>query len=97
MPQTLPEATRRSGGQRQGLQPHANLLTRMAWVRFFLSFDFLRASQSMYGFVFCTPGALSAYRREAIIPILDDWRQQTFLGVRCTIGEDRAFTNLVLR
>jgi hyaluronan synthase len=75
----------------------ANLLTRMVWVRFVLSFDFLRASQSMYGFVFCTPGALSAYRREAIFPILDEWHQQTFLGVRCTIGEDRAFTNLVLR
>jgi hyaluronan synthase len=75
----------------------ANILTRMVWVRFVLSFDFLRASQSMYGFVFCTPGALSAYRREAIMPILDEWRRQTFLGVRCTIGEDRAFTNLVLR
>jgi hyaluronan synthase len=74
-----------------------NLFTRMLWVRFVLAFDFLRASQSMYGFVFCTPGALSAYRREAIIPILDEWRQQTFLGMRCTIGEDRAFTNLVLR
>jgi len=75
----------------------ANLLTRMVWVRFVLSFDFLRASQSMYGFVFCPPGALSAYRREAIITIIDEWRHQTFLGVRCTIGEDRAFTNLVLR
>jgi len=74
-----------------------NLVTRMLWVRFVLSFDFLRASQSMYGFVFCTPGALSAYRREAVFPILEEWRQQTFLGVRCTIGEDRAFTNLVLR
>lgn len=76
---------------------HANLLTRMLWVRFVLSFDFLRASQAMYGFVFCTPGALSAYRREAIWPVLEDWRRQTFLGRRCTIGEDRAFTNLVLR
>lgn len=76
---------------------HANLLTRMLWVRFVLSFDFLRASQAMYGFVFCTPGALSAYRREAILPVLEEWRQQTFLGRRCTIGEDRAFTNLVLR
>ncbi len=74
-----------------------NILTRMLWVRFVLSFDFLRASQSMYGFVFCTPGALSAYRREAIFPILEKWRQQTFLGKRCTIGEDRAFTNFVLR
>lgn len=76
---------------------HANVLTRMLWVRFVLSFDFLRASQAMYGFVFCTPGALSAYRTEAIRPILEDWRRQTFLGRPCTIGEDRAFTNLVLR
>uniref|UniRef100_A0A7C3UYA5 N-acetylglucosaminyltransferase n=1 Tax=Desulfobacca acetoxidans TaxID=60893 RepID=A0A7C3UYA5_9BACT len=76
---------------------HANLLTRMLWVRFILSFDFLRASQAMYGFVFCTPGALSAYRREAIWPVLEEWRGQTFLGRRCTIGQDRAFTNLVLR
>lgn len=74
-----------------------NILTRMLWVRFVLSFDFLRASQSMYGFVFCTPGALSAYRREAMWPILEDWRRQTFLSARCTIGEDRAFTNFVLR
>jgi hyaluronan synthase len=76
---------------------HANLLTRMLFVRFVLSFDFLRASQAMYGFVFCTPGALSAYRREAVWPVLDEWRRQTFLGRRCNIGEDRAFTNLVLR
>ncbi len=75
----------------------SNILTRMLWVRFILSFDFLRASQSMFGFVFCTPGALSGYRREAILPVLEKWRGQTFLGVRCTIGEDRAFTNLVLR
>jgi len=74
-----------------------NFITRMMWVRFILSFDFLRASQSMYGFVFCTPGALSAYRRESIFPILEKWRRQQFLGVTCTIGEDRAFTNFVLR
>ncbi len=75
----------------------SNILTRMLWVRFILSFDFLRASQSMYGFVFCTPGALSAYRRTAISDILETWRHQTFLGEQCIIGEDRAFTNLVLQ
>ena len=74
-----------------------NLITRMLWVRFVLAFDFLRACQSGYRFVFCTPGALSAYRREAILPILEEWRHQTFLGAHCTIGEDRAFTNLILR
>ena len=46
---------------------------------------------------FCTPGALSAYRGQAIAGILEAWRHQTFLGKRCTIGEDRAFTNLILQ
>jgi hyaluronan synthase len=74
-----------------------SLLARMLAVRFVLAFDFLRASQSMYGFVACTPGALSAYRRKAVLPILEKWRQQTFLGVPASIGEDRALTNYVVR
>jgi hyaluronan synthase len=74
-----------------------SLLARMLAVRFVLAFDFLRASQSMYGFVACTPGALSAYRRKAVLHILEKWRHQTFLGVPAIIGEDRALTNFVLR
>ncbi len=74
-----------------------SLLARMLAVRFVLAFDFLRASQSMYGAVTCTPGALSGYRRESLLPILDKWRQQTFLGLPATIGEDRALTNFVMR
>jgi len=74
-----------------------SLLARMLAVRFVLAFDFLRASQSVYGFVTCTPGALSAYRRSAVLPILEEWRRQTFLGAPATIGEDRALTNLVAR
>jgi hyaluronan synthase len=74
-----------------------SLLARMLAVRFVLAFDFLRASQSMYGFVTCTPGALSAYRRDAILPIMEEWRHQTFLGKPANIGEDRALTNCVAR
>lgn len=73
------------------------LLARMLAVRYVLAFDFLRASQSMYGAVTCTPGALSAYRRKAIKPILEKWRHQTFMGRPAIIGEDRALTNFVLR
>jgi hyaluronan synthase len=73
------------------------VMARMLAVRFVLAFDFLRASQSMYGCVTCTPGALSAYRASAIKPILEEWRQQTFMGLPANIGEDRALTNLVLR
>lgn len=73
------------------------LLPRMLAVRFVLAFDFLRASQSMYGAVTCTPGALSAYRRDAVLPILEQWRHQTFMGRPAIIGEDRALTNFVMR
>ncbi len=74
-----------------------SIMARMLAVRFVLAFDFLRASQSVFGFVTCTPGALSAYRRSAIMPILEDWRSQTFMGAPATIGEDRALTNYVVR
>jgi hyaluronan synthase len=74
-----------------------SLMARMLAVRFVLAFDFLRASQSLYGCVTCTPGALSAYRAAALKPILKEWRHQTFMGLPANIGEDRALTNFVLR
>jgi len=71
-------------------------IPRMLHVRFILSFDFLRATQSAYGTVYCCPGALSAYRMAVVREVLDEWMQQTFLGAPCTYGEDRALTNLIL-
>ena len=73
-----------------------NLLTRMLAVRYILGFDFVRAYQSRLRTVWCCPGALQAYRLSAIRPHLDRWRDQTFLGARCTNGDDHAMTNLVL-
>ncbi len=72
------------------------LIPRMLHVRFILSFDFLRAAQSSYGMVYCCPGALAAYRTDAVHKVLDDWLNQRFMGVPCTYGEDRAITNFIL-
>lgn len=72
------------------------LLPRMLHVRFVLAFDLLRAVESSYGNVFCCPGALTAYRAAIVRSVLDRWLAQTFLGSACTIGEDRAMTNLIL-
>ncbi len=72
------------------------LIPRMLHVRFILSFDFLRAAQSTYGTVYCCPGALSAYRLSVVRKVLDAWMSQTFLGERCTYGEDRSLTNFML-
>ncbi|WP_321414744.1 glycosyltransferase [uncultured Desulfobacter sp.] len=77
--------------QTQGIIP------RMVDIAFVFSFDFMRASQSMYRTVTCTPGALSAYRKSAVMNVLDKWRNQTFLGRPANIGEDRAMTNMILR
>ncbi len=64
---------------------------------FTFAFDFIRAGQTVFKSVFCTPGALSAYRRTALMPLLSEWLNQTFLGRPAGIGEDRALTNLILR
>lgn len=71
----------------------SGLLPRMLNVRFALSFDFLRSVQSVFGTVYCCPGALTAYRARAIRLVLERWEHQRFLGVGCTYGEDRALTN----
>lgn len=74
----------------------SNIYTSMLEAAFCFGFGFLRPAQSSVGSVLCTPGALSAYRKEAIIDDLDDWKNQMFLFHPAIIGEDRALTNIVL-
>ncbi len=79
------------------LNRNEGIIPRMMDVTFMYSFDFIRASQSKVNTVMCTPGALSAYRRDVVMQVLSEWINQTFLGRAATIGEDRAMTNLILR
>lgn len=72
------------------------LIPRMLHVRFIVSFDMLRAAESVYRNVYCCPGALTALRASAVRGVLERWRNQEFLGSRCTFGEDRAMTNYIL-
>lgn len=76
---------------------HKNILTRMQSARYGTSFDVFKAAESVFGAVTCCPGCFSAYRREAILKVLDKWRRQTFLGTRSTFGDDRSLTNFILR
>jgi hyaluronan synthase len=71
-------------------------IPKMMEVSFTSAFDFIRSGQSVYGGVFCTPGALSSYRAKTVKPHLTDWAGQKFMGIPAAIGEDRALTNLVL-
>ncbi len=79
------------------LNRQEGIIPRMLDVLFVFSFDFIRAGQSKLNSVFCTPGALSAYRRDIVDRVLPEWITQTFLGRTANIGEDRAMTNLILR
>ena len=72
------------------------LIPRMLHVRFIVSFDMLRATESVYRNVYCCPGALTGLRATAVRRVLERWSHQEFLGSRCTFGEDRAMTNYLL-
>jgi hyaluronan synthase len=74
-----------------------SLLTRMIAPQFIVTFDFLRASQSVTGTVLCCPGALAAYRLAGLRPLLAQWFDQRFLGTRVGPGEDRFLTTLLMR
>src|SRR5690606_33698392 len=78
------------------LNRNQGMIPRMLNVSFVFSFEFMRAAESSLGFVLCTPGALSAYRRDSVLNCLDEWINQKFMGKFATIGEDRAMTNLIL-
>ena len=73
-----------------------NALTKMQSARYFLSFQLLKAAESVVGAVTCCSGSFSAYRREAVTPLLNRWEHQQFLGTACTYGDDRALTNMVI-
>lgn len=73
------------------------LIPKLMDIIFVFSYELLRSSQSRFGVVLCTPGALSAYRRKAVEPILTQWLNQRFLGAKTSIGEDRALTCMLLR
>ena len=72
-------------------------IARMQAVRYFVAFRVCKAAESIFGAVTCCSGCFSAYRREAITPVLEHWEHQRFLGRPATYGDDRSLTNFVLR
>ncbi len=79
------------------LNTKSRIIPKMLDVSFVFGFEFLRSAQSMVRAVLCTPGALSAYRRKALLPYMDEWVNEKFFGKPANIGEDRAITNILIR
>jgi len=84
-------------GHADVLNVHATWLTKMQAVRYYVAFRVCKAAESIFGAVTCCSGCFSAYRRDAIMPRLEWWEDQRFLGRPSTFGDDRSLTNCVLR
>ena len=74
-----------------------NFMTRMQTAYYFMSFRALKATESIFDMVFCCSGCYAAYRREYVIPVLDTWINEKFMGKPIIFGDDRALTNWVIR
>ena len=66
------------------------------WMEF-LRFTISTPAQSSFGTVGCLPGRAIAIRREIVVDTIDDLLYDTFLGIRCEIGDDRTLTNFTLQ
>lgn len=73
-----------------------NWLTYLTAARYFIAFNIERASQGYHGVVGCISGPLGLYRVSAVRLIVEDWVYQTFMGNKCTFGDDRHMTNKLL-
>jgi len=74
-----------------------NWLTKIQAAYYFVSFKIQKAAESTFHLVFCLSGCCSAYRRDIILPILDDFLKEKFLGLPVTWGDDRSLTNWVIK
>ena len=73
-----------------------NVLTKMQDTWYDGSFAIMKGMEGSFGSVTCCSGVLSAYRRDAIMPCLDDWSNDKFLGIEFRAGDDRQLTSYVI-
>jgi cellulose synthase/poly-beta-1,6-N-acetylglucosamine synthase-like glycosyltransferase len=94
-----PFRNRRVGGvgtRQNAYLPRTSAWRRVAdWMIDVRYLDYVRA-QSRAGAVACLSGRTVAYRRAAVVPVLEHLEDEFFLGRRCMAGDDGRLTWLVL-
>jgi len=68
-----------------------NIITKMQYVRYNYGFQQLYPFHNLLGSVFCLPGCFSAYDREAIEQVVDDWA-----STKPSLSEDRHLCHMLL-
>jgi hyaluronan synthase len=84
-------------GHTDVLNNDTNIITQMQAIKYYCAFALIKSSESLFSSVTCCSGCFSAYRREYVMEVLDEWLNQTFMGVQCTYGDDRSLTNYLLK
>lgn len=74
-----------------------SLMTKMQEARYWIAFFIEKSSQNLYNGVTCASGPFSAYRTSYLKEYINEWENQTFLGIECTYGDDRGLTTLMQR
>jgi cellulose synthase/poly-beta-1,6-N-acetylglucosamine synthase-like glycosyltransferase len=84
-------------GTRQNVyMPRGSAWRRVAnWLIDVRYLDYVRA-QARAGAVACLSGRTAAYRRSAVLPVLEHLEDEFFLGRRCISGDDGRLTWLIL-
>jgi hyaluronan synthase len=73
-----------------------SMLAFLTNIRYYFAFNLERAYQSFNGYIMCISGPIGMYKLNDISNIISEWRNQTFLGKKCTYGDDRHLTNCIL-
>ena len=77
-------------------RPGSSIWRRVAdWIIDLRYLDYVPAT-SRGGGVVCVSGRTAAYRREAVLPVLQDLEYEYFLGRQCVAGDDGRLTWLML-
>jgi hyaluronan synthase len=74
-----------------------NFLTRMQTLLYFVAYKLVKTGESIFGAVSCCPGCFSAFRREPLLEVIDEWTNpKPHFGILPPQGDDRSLTNLIL-
>ncbi len=83
---------------RQGIYDHTrSILRRMANIMYSLRFSLTYQALSQRKSLLCTTGETGFFRRAPIEKHLAEFANETFMGRRCIIGDDRFLTSMVLK
>ncbi len=73
-----------------------NLLTKIQAFEYLISHQLFKAFEGVYDGVLCCPGCFSAYRKSAILLVLDEFERSLIFNYKVDYGEDRYLTALLL-